>query len=305
MVSAIGLLSLGSATSSIYNFAQALMYIGWGIIGLPKIWIIIKGGGLRGAVSPSYEVVTTYGDGSRSSDGGAESAQMNLFAKLIQIGLVYVIGGIVQIIHQIVLTVRYMVLHGKAKPKPAFIKSGMFIIVLNIAVFIGSFVVGATIQKIGFAVNEARDVANHAKGTIILIWQDSKIYERADLSSSVIGEAKSGDRLTSAGEYVADKSYNRFVSVNYNNTKGWVLSRRDRTAPIIGTATVTSNTARFVIFSTYDENRQQSIYKQDLTLKKGDTFEVTSSIPGEYYTDGVYNNEYGFVPSKDVKVKKR
>jgi hypothetical protein len=155
-----------------------LFFLGWLIIGWPKIWIVIKGGGLGGAINPSYEVVTTYGDGSRSSDGGAQSMQMNLFAKLIQIGLVYLIGGIVQIIHQFVLTIRYIVLHLRAKPKPAFIKSGMFIIVLNIAVLIGAFVVAVTIQKIHWAANSAargektsgdyRYVPNETKDGVIL-----------------------------------------------------------------------------------------------------------------------------------------
>ena len=157
-VSLLGLLYFSSGG----GFPLALVFIGWGIIGWPKIWIMIKGGGLKGAISPSYEVVTTYGDGSRSSDGGAESAMTNIFVLLFKIGLLYVIGTFIQAIHLIILTIRYMILHGKAQPKPAFIQSGMFIIVLNVAFLIGSPVLGGVIQKIGFAAHKAASDAKRA-----------------------------------------------------------------------------------------------------------------------------------------------
>jgi hypothetical protein len=148
-------LSFVRMSSPFYKFTTVLPFIGWFIIGLPKIWIVIKGGGLGGALKADYEVVTTYGDGRKESDGGLQSMGTNLFGKLIQIGLLYVIGGFVQIIHLIILSVKSVVLHIKAQPKPAFIKSGLFIIVMNIAVFIGSVVLAMVIYQVGKVAREA------------------------------------------------------------------------------------------------------------------------------------------------------
>jgi hypothetical protein len=160
MISLLGLNYLGVMGSFIYKFSGVLIAIGWGLIGLPKIWIIIRGGGLGGALKADYEVVT-YENGVRvSSDGGSQSLGTNFIMKLVQIGLIYVIGAIIQTIHLIILSIKYMVLHGKAKPKPAFIKSGLFIIVINLAVFIGSPILGIVIQVVGGAVREA---AAHAE----------------------------------------------------------------------------------------------------------------------------------------------
>ena len=121
--------------------------IGWGIIGFPKIWrLVLSGWGA--AFKADYEVVTTYGDGSKTSDGGWESMQTNMIVKGIQILVLLIIGAFITMLHMIFLTFKYLFLYRKTTPKPAFIQSGLFIMVINVAVFIGSFVVGAVIQKI-------------------------------------------------------------------------------------------------------------------------------------------------------------
>jgi archaellum component FlaF (FlaF/FlaG flagellin family) len=221
-----------------HPFVGFLNFLGWGIIGWPKIWIMIKGGGLKGALNPSYEVVTTYSDGSRSSDGGAESAQMNILGLIIKIVLLYVIGGIIQIIHLIILTIRYMVLHLQVKPKPAFMQSGMFIIVINIAVLIGSVVVGATVQKIGLAPARARYAAqvkqteaaraNIAGQTLTVNASTLNLRAEASGTSRAIKTLNKGDTITATGnvtnvlwfpvESGSDKGYVFALSVRLENS---------------------------------------------------------------------------------------
>jgi hypothetical protein len=139
-------------------FSSAFMLIGWGIIGGPKIWLAMLGG-FGAALKPDYEVVTTYGDGRRESDGGTQSVQMNFLARLVVIAVLYVIGGILTIITLVFLTIKYIVLHIATSPKPAFIKSGLFIIVMNIAVVFGSIVLAFIIQGVN---NTVQDAANAA-----------------------------------------------------------------------------------------------------------------------------------------------
>jgi len=147
MVTLLGLNYLGGMGSFIYKLSGWLIFFGWGCIGWPKIWIIIKGGGLGGALKADYEVVT-YENGVRvSSDGGSQSLGTNFIMKIVQMGLLYVIGTFIQVIHLLILTIKSMVLHGKAQPKPAFRQSCLFIIVMNIAVFIGSPILGIVIQQ--------------------------------------------------------------------------------------------------------------------------------------------------------------
>ena len=177
MLSLLGLGFVGMS-SAFYDVKRFLPIIAWIIIGLPKILIIIKGGGLGGALKADYEVVTTYGDGRTESDGGAQSMQTNFIGKLLQIGLVCVIGAFIQAIHLIILSIKYMVLHKKAQPKPAFIQSGLFIIVMNIAVLIGSIVVVGVIESVGSA---ARNVAYRAEtGAQISGDFDTRLNEAKD-----------------------------------------------------------------------------------------------------------------------------
>ena len=178
MVTLLGLNYLGGMGSFIYKLSGWLMFFGWGCIGWPKIWIIIKGGGLGGALKADYEVVT-YENGVRvSSDGGSQSLGTNFIMKIVQIGLLYVIGTFVQAIHLIILSIRYIVLHGKAKPKPAFIQSGLFIIVMNIAVLIGSPILGAVIQGVGTSIQKAAHRA--ATGAKIIGDFDTRLNEAKD-----------------------------------------------------------------------------------------------------------------------------
>jgi hypothetical protein len=141
----IGLLGLNKS---------ACLFIGWIIIGGPKMFLVMLGG-FGAALKPDYEVVTYEGNTRVSSDGGAQSIQMNFIGRLIMIAIMAAIGGFLTIITLIFLTIKYIVLHIATSPKPAFVKSGLFIIVMNIAVFVGALIIGMVISG-------ARDAARTA-----------------------------------------------------------------------------------------------------------------------------------------------
>jgi hypothetical protein len=157
--------------------AKALQFIGWGIMGGPKMWAAMLGG-FGAALKPDYQVITTYGDGRKESDGGTQSIQMNFLGRLIVIAILYVIGGVLTIITGIYLTIKYIVLHIATSPKPAFIKSGLFIIVMNLAVLVGGALIMVVIQQTGEAVQRAergekksgdfRFINNEAKDGLIV-----------------------------------------------------------------------------------------------------------------------------------------
>ena len=147
---ALGLCLLAPTATTSSALPKALLFLGWGIIGFPKIRLVLKGG-LAAAMKPDYEVITTYADGRKESDGGADSMHTNFLASIIFVGVVYVIGGFVQLVHLIILAVKYIVLHLGVSEKPAFAQSGLFILVFDVAVFIGSFIVGGIAQNIMFA----------------------------------------------------------------------------------------------------------------------------------------------------------
>jgi hypothetical protein len=140
------------------TLGELFFRLGWGIIGLPKILAMLSSGigsALFAPLKADYEIVTYQNGMKIGSNGGAESMMTNFFVKLIQIGIIYIIGGFFTIIHLIFLSFKYLILHLRASRKPAFIKSGLFIIVINIIVLIGGFVIGAVIQKSADAIDRS------------------------------------------------------------------------------------------------------------------------------------------------------
>jgi hypothetical protein len=141
---------IGLMLSVPYNsesWPTILAVLGWVIIGGSRIWMLLLFG-LGAAFKADYEVITTDGYGNKSSDGGAESMFMNLIIKGGIMAVLAFIGAFITIIHLFIQTIKYFVLNAKVTNKPAFKESCLYLIAMNIAVFIGSVVVGAVIQKI-------------------------------------------------------------------------------------------------------------------------------------------------------------
>jgi hypothetical protein len=149
---------------------DTLCGIAWGIIGLPKIIAVLFGGignALFGPLKADYEVVTVDRFGNTvSSDGGAESMNINLIGRIIQLVILYLLGALVTIIHLIILSIRYVITSITTKAKSSVIPNGFIIIIINIAVLVGGFTIGAVIQKTAEAVKKAAYNAEYGVKTV-------------------------------------------------------------------------------------------------------------------------------------------
>ncbi|MDR0301965.1 MAG: leucine-rich repeat domain-containing protein [Treponema sp.] len=135
--------------SAIGGKAKIFVFIGWGILGLPKIIAALKGG-FGAAFSPTFEEVTVERSTGRvvSRGQGAESGTMNMAVYALAGGAMYVLGGVVALFHMAILSVKCLV-KGIAIP----------VIIINIAVFIGAIVAGGITQGIlGDKVMAARGI---------------------------------------------------------------------------------------------------------------------------------------------------
>jgi len=148
--------SIGWAIVAIFFIGISYKSSGLGMLGFVVGWIIAAlpiigrmwAGGFKSAFNlPEYEVITTYGDGRKETDGGFESRTVNLGIQIFFGIIMVIIGVAITILYLIYLTLRYLILYLRVSNKPSFIQSGLFIIVINIAVFIGAVLIGAGIQK--------------------------------------------------------------------------------------------------------------------------------------------------------------
>jgi hypothetical protein len=134
-------------------------FIGYLIIGGPVFLRMLSS---RSASSlffwKDYEVVTTYSDGTKKSDGGVESAQMNLIMTAIMLGLCLILGGVITVIKVIWLSVKTISCYMAVKQKPAFLHSPFPVLIVGLLVL----VFGISIpQGIGRARRNAADVKEY------------------------------------------------------------------------------------------------------------------------------------------------
>jgi len=88
-----------------------------------------------------YEVITTYGDGRRTSDGGAQSAMINFVLKLLLLGILFALALIIQPIRNIIMIIKYAVISRTVSEKPPFIRSALFFVTLLAGSFIGGLAI--------------------------------------------------------------------------------------------------------------------------------------------------------------------
>lgn len=111
----------------VFGFAGNLLFVllGSAVFAAPLLWIMFKGGGLKDVFKhDDYEVVTTYNDGSKKSDGGSESLLMWLIQVVIGGLLVVFLGVLITLGILIWACIRYSILYVKSAMKPAFLHSG-------------------------------------------------------------------------------------------------------------------------------------------------------------------------------------
>ena len=125
-----------------YSMNPLVMLLGGAVVSAPILWIMLRGGGLKDVFkTDEYEVVTTYRDGSKKSDGGTESFLMGLIVKFIGLILVIFIGCLITIGLLVYMIIKYIRLYLQVSEKPAFIKSAFPIILAGLIVFVGSGIV--------------------------------------------------------------------------------------------------------------------------------------------------------------------
>jgi len=122
-----------------HSFNPLVMLLGGAIVSAPILYIMAKGGGLKDVFkTDEYEVITTHGDGRKTSDGGSESFLIGLIVKFFALIFVVFIGCLIQLGIAIWMTIRYISLYLKASEKPPFIKSAFPILILGTVVLFGS-----------------------------------------------------------------------------------------------------------------------------------------------------------------------
>ena len=136
-----------------------LFWLGYVIMGLPKIWAGFRGGlgaAITGPLKADYEVVTVDGTGREiSNDGGAQSIQMAFILRLIMAGALLMIGPIIACIHVIILSIRYIFTALTSRVKSSVKPNGYIIILINLlAPILGGFI-GSQIGNVQNAVAEA------------------------------------------------------------------------------------------------------------------------------------------------------
>ena len=136
---------------------------------------------------------------------------------------------------------------------------------------------------------------NHAiaKGSFAVLYTD------ADNKSPVVKQLKRGDRLTLTGNKKPYRKGMYYLEAEIDGLKGWVYTS---IGIIIGTATVTSDDAKF-LYQTQDTDENGNILPSGLVpISKGETFDVTHIERGAVY--GFYKEREGWIDEDKVQVKK-
>jgi hypothetical protein len=134
-----------------HSFNPLLMLLGGALVSAPILRILAKGGGLKDAFkTDEYEVITTHGDGRKTSDGGSESFLMGLIVKFIMLIFTIFLGCLITIGVLVYLVISYIKLYLQVSVKPAFIKSAFPILIAGLLVFIGSgFIINLIVRAGG------------------------------------------------------------------------------------------------------------------------------------------------------------
>jgi hypothetical protein len=115
------------------------MLLGGAIIAAPVLWGILRGGGLKSLFkTDEYEVITTYSDGRKESDGGAQSFILGVAIKIMLAIFMVFVGCVVTLILLIVFTIRYLRLYKKVSLKPAFMQSAFPYLIAGFVVLVGT-----------------------------------------------------------------------------------------------------------------------------------------------------------------------
>ena len=199
---------------------------------------------------PEYVVVTTHGDGRKTSDHGAESAALNIVMKLLLLVIGVAIGTVATFVYLVFLTIRYIVLYVQANPKPAFMQSAFFLYAVLLLVVPGAVVAGVLTSggmeraALSRARNENRAVydaaanAHRQTATAYVIHEATAGRGTRAVTMTLIGPdgARTGSRSLANGAAVTitgpasptrgQRSFNFRVPVEHEGSRGYVDIRR-------------------------------------------------------------------------------
>lgn len=180
-----------------------VMFIGYLILGAPVF--------LRMLVSRSvgalffwrdYEVVTTYDDGSKESDRGAQSAALQVLMWIFMLFFCLVIGGIVALLRLVWLTVKSITCYFVVKEKPGFLRSPFFVILIGV-IGLALCILPARIGKARGerARIERSELLSTLTGKTFFVHVPTlKLHAEPSGSSSVVKTLSNGETLTAVGE---------------------------------------------------------------------------------------------------------
>ena len=125
----------------IYGFngdGMLLTLLGAVIVSAPILWRIWRGG-LSGAFKlDTTEYITTYSDGSKTSDGGYASMSGSLIVNIFLFLLMVFVGCLATLIYLTYLVITYIIQYLRVNEKPAFIKSAFPVMLAGLLVLIFS-----------------------------------------------------------------------------------------------------------------------------------------------------------------------
>jgi hypothetical protein len=102
-----------------------------------------------------YEVITTYSDGTKTSDGGAESMGAGIFMFGFKLVAALFLSLIITVIKLIYLPIRTIICYLMVRQKPNFLFSPFPVLIVSLAVFFGAAIIP---QKIAAAAEHAANV---------------------------------------------------------------------------------------------------------------------------------------------------
>jgi len=138
----------GSQLGSFWYVVVAL--IGAVLTPGPLLYRMTKGGGLMKAfdTGESY-TVTTYSDGSKTTEYDTTGNMIGMMLKFFWWCLLIFLGGIMTIIYMLYMIIRYTLLYLKIEVKPVFMKSAFPIMILCVIFLLtGIIVVGLIFQRL-------------------------------------------------------------------------------------------------------------------------------------------------------------
>jgi hypothetical protein len=273
------------------------MILGWCIAGDPTVLKFFTSRSLQSLFDSNYEVITTYGDGRKESDHGAESNAMSLGLMVFVALLLFLLGGIITLIRIVFFAIKAGTCYIAVKEKPPLWQTPFVLIIGFVAlVFLGAIIptkIGE-VRSAAYALPEPKIV----NGTVMTTtFNPTLLSAKADDDySAVVLEIPIGETLTATGT-VKNKDY---IPVDFNGTVGWVYRNHVMVdMPPIATGIVTERTSLYGLASDNAHAGAPLLEGSTVSIigaeKKGFTPVEVNALAGRKNGVDVFYKQRGFV----------